>query len=78
MSKPTEAIKALNTIRNGSYDDQHSTMFEEVYHHEFEVIKQALTENSELKEGLIELKEYYEDKSWIRFERLLKGLIKNE
>ena len=44
----------------------------------FEKYEKLIDENEELKKGLIELKEYYEDISWIRFERLLKGLIKNE
>ena len=45
MSKEqkTNPLEALKKVRNGSYDDYHSTSFEDIYSKEFDMLEQALT-----------------------------------
>lgn len=47
--KMSKELKALKRLRNGSYDDYHSTSFEEIYHKEFETINQSLERNEAKK-----------------------------
>jgi uncharacterized protein (UPF0305 family) len=51
----SKEMEALERLRDGSYDDYHSTSFEDIYHEEFETIKQALTklEQQEKKDELL-------------------------
>ena len=55
MSKELEALKK---VRNGSYDDYHSTSFENIYSKEFDMLEQALTPPTE-EEVCKALSEYY-------------------
>jgi len=59
----TKELEALKRIRNGSYDDYHSTTFEDIYNDEFEEIKKALTPPTE-EEVCKTLSEFMNEPVW--------------